>query len=140
MLMSRFCVGELGRGDDLVGERQDQLGELRLVELGLAQLVEIVGGIEHGVVADQVVGEARQRALADAVGVVGLLQRVHEPAQVVVGVVGDVGRHLRVAEVGLCRPRCAVVRSARIRCVLPAPDWPWNSRMRVLRAGAAART
>ena len=29
-----------------------------------------------------------------------------------------------------CRARCAVVRSARSRCVLPAPDWPWNSRMR----------
>ena len=44
--------------------------------------------------------QARERALAGAVGVVGLLQRVDEPAQVVVGVVGDVRRHLRVAEVG----------------------------------------
>ena len=35
------------------------------------------------------------------VGVVGLLQRVDEPAQVIVGVVGHVRRHLRIAEVGL---------------------------------------
>ena len=94
---------ELGRGDDLVGQRQHHLGELRLVELGFAQLLER-GGVEHALVADQMVGEAGKPALAALVGVVGLLERVDEAAQVVVGVVGDVGRHLRVAEVGLAGP------------------------------------
>ena len=113
-------AGELGRGDDLVGERQHHLGELRLVELGVAQLLER-GRIEHVLVGDQTVGEAGKPALAALVGVVGLLQRVDEAAQVVVGVVGDVGRHLRVAEVGLAgamRRRCAA-RGSGASCRRP---------------------
>ena len=96
-------AGKLGCGHDLVGQRQHHLGELRLVELGLAQLLER-GGVEHALVADQMVGEAGEPALAALVGVVGLLERVDEAAQVIVGVVGDVGRHLRVADVGLAGP------------------------------------
>ena len=93
-------AGELGRGDDVVGERQHHLGELGVVELGVAQLLER-GRIEHILVGDKPAREAGKSALATLVGVVGLFQRVDEAAQVVVGVVGDVGRHLRVAEVGL---------------------------------------
>ena len=120
--------GELRRGDDVVGQRQHHLGKLGVRELGVAQLLERVG-LQHVLVADQTIGKTGQPALAALVGVVGFLERVDEAAQVVVGVVGDVGRHLRIAEVGLAGAM-GEVRSARIRCVLPAPDWPWNSRMR----------
>src|SRR5262249_23501114 len=37
---------------------------------------------------------------------------VDEPAQVVVGIVGDVGGHLRVAEVGLASPMCGRTQGA----------------------------
>ena len=85
-------------------------------------------------VRDQPAGEAGEPALARAVGVVGLLQRVDEPAQVVVGVVGDVGRELRVAEIGDAaamrgRPqRADEMRLARARLAVEQQD-------AVLRAG-----
>ena len=93
---------EFFAGDDLVGEAQDQPRQLLVVERRVAQLVEIFRrddlGIEH-----HAVRQPRQRRLAEAVGVVGLFERVHEAAQIEVGVVLHVGRHLRVAEVALAR-------------------------------------
>ena len=62
--MSRFWLGELGRGDDLVRQRQHQLGELRLVQLGIAQLLERRRHRARRLVADQAVGQAGKRALA----------------------------------------------------------------------------
>ena len=101
--MSRLCAANFGRDDDLIGELQHERARAcRHRGVASRSASRSVGGDDRGVV-DQAVGQARQRALADRVGVVGLLQRVHEPAQVVVGVVGDVGRHLRVAEIGCAR-------------------------------------
>ena len=91
--------GVLRARDDLIGELQDERRELAVIEARLAQRFQILLGDDSGVV-HEARGKAGERALTRAVGVVGLLQRVHEPAQVVVGVVGDVGRHLRVAEIG----------------------------------------
>jgi hypothetical protein len=93
-------AGEFGRRDDRIGDVEHQLGERGVAELGVAQLVER-GRLHHRGVADEMPGEPGKRALAAAVGVVGLLQRGDQPAQEVVGVVGYVRRHLRVAEVGL---------------------------------------
>ena len=97
--MSSSWLGEFRARDDGVGEAQYEIGELAVVEARVAQRLEILLGDDRGV-GDEPARQARERALAGAIGVVGLLQRVHEPAQVVVGVVGDVRRHLRVAEVG----------------------------------------
>ena len=119
--MSRFCVRELGRRDDLVGERQHQLGELRLVELRFAQLLERGRRRARSASPTRRLVRRASAALAAAVGVVGLLQRVHEPAQVVVGVVGDVRRHLRVAEIGLARAmrRWCAARGSGASCRRP---------------------
>ena len=92
-------AGKLRRGDDLVRNAQHELGERAFAELGVPQLVER-GRVHDRGIADQAVGQPRQRALAALVGVVGLFQRGHQTAQVVVGVVGHVRRHLRIAEVG----------------------------------------
>ncbi len=96
--MSSVLRRVLGAGDDVVGDLEDELGELGLIQAGFAQVLQILR--IDGRVGDEPARQARQRRLAGSVGVVGLLQRVHEAAQVVVGVVGDVRRHLRVAEIG----------------------------------------
>ena len=58
---------------------------------------------KHGAVGDELRRQARQAALAGRVGIIGLLERMNEPAQEIVGVIGDVRRHLRIAEVGCAR-------------------------------------
>jgi hypothetical protein len=93
-------AGEPRRRHDLVGDIEHQLGEGGVAQLGVAQLVDL-GGLDSLGVAHHALGEPGERTLAAAVRIVRLLQRGDQPAQVVVGVVGHVGRHLGVAEVGL---------------------------------------
>ncbi len=93
-----FLLGELGRRDDLVGERQHQLGELRIVEPLFPELLDL-RRIAQRRILHQMVGKARQPAFRSAIGIIGLFERVDQAPQVVVGVVGDIRRHLRIAEV-----------------------------------------
>ena len=97
-----FARLELFAGDDLVGEAQDEPCQLLVIECRVAEFVEI-GGRDDFRVEHHVVRQPRQRRLPEPVGVVGLLERVHEAAQIEVGVVLHVGRHLRVAEIALAR-------------------------------------
>ena len=100
MLMSSSQSLEFLAGDDLVGETQDQSRKLLVVERRVAELVEIFRrddlGIEH-----HAVRQPRQCRLSETVGVVRFFERVDEAAQIEVGVVVHVRRHLRVAEVAL---------------------------------------
>ena len=97
-----FARLKLFAGDDLVGEAQDEPRQLLVVERRVAKFVEIGGRDDLGI-ENHVVRQPRQRRLPEPVGVVGLLERVHEAAQIEVGVVLHVGRHLRVAEIALAR-------------------------------------
>ena len=72
-------AGKPGCSNDRVGEREHELGQRGVAELGIPQLVELVGR-EHRGVAHQPVGEALKRALAASIGIVGLFQRVDQPA------------------------------------------------------------
>ena len=92
-------AGKLRGRDHLVGNAQHELGERRFAELGVAQLVERRRLHDRGI-SDQAVGQPGQRGLTAIVGVVRLLQRGDQAAQVIVGIVGHVRRHLRIAEVG----------------------------------------
>jgi hypothetical protein len=103
-----FLVGEGRARDDFIGKRNDQLGELILLELGLRQLIELLVAERSG---RELVGQPRKAALAFAIGIVRFFERGNETAQVVVGVARDVGRHLRVTEV---RRACAM--AARAEC------------------------
>ena len=104
-----FLIGELRARDDFVGERDDQLRELVLVELRFRQLVELLVTERGG---GELVGQTRKTALALAIGIVRFFERSHETAQVVVGVARDVRRHLRIAEVGRAGAMAARAKGA----------------------------
>ena len=124
----------LGAGDDVVGDLEDELGELGLVKAGFAKVLQILR-IDRRV-GDEPARQARQRRLAGSIGVVGLLERMHEAAQVVVGVVGDVRRHLRVAEIGgAAAVRIGAQRPQKVR--LAGARLAVEQQDAVLRAGSA---
>ena len=99
----------LAARDDVVGDLEDELGELALIEARFAQVLQILG--VDGRIGDEAAREARQSALAGCVRVVRLLERMHEATQVIVSIVGNVRRHLRVAEI-----RRAVAVRAGAQC------------------------
>ena len=95
----------------VVGEFQHQPRQCRLVEVGFAQLFEVMR-IKHIGITDQMARQARQRALAALIGIERLFQRIDETTQEVIGVVADIRGHLRVAEIGLAQPMGAGAHGA----------------------------
>ncbi len=100
MLMSSSRSRNFGLATISSASFKHEPRQVVIVERAVAQLFEAVFG-QHFGIGEEPPRQPRQARLAAAVGIVRLLQAVHEPAQIVVGVVGDVGRHLRIAEVGL---------------------------------------
>ena len=84
---------------DVVGHLEDQPGQSIAGEWSLTEGFEVAGG-KIGAVADEGRRQAVEARDAGHVGIVGLFQAVDEPAQIIIGVVADVGRHLGVAEIG----------------------------------------
>ena len=96
-------LGELGRSYDIVGEFEDEPRKLGLGKIRLAQPLELLG-IDYSGIGDQLAGQPREASLSARVRIVGLLERVDQTPQVIVGIARHVRRHLRVTEIGLAAP------------------------------------
>ncbi len=103
--------GEFRRRNDLIGETGDEVGELFALDGELFQKFARAWRQNAGA-ADEMVRQTHQPGLDRIARVIGFLERVDETAQEVFGIVANVRRHLRIAEIAAMRGMGAAAECA----------------------------